>query len=181
MPNAPIELSERALKEQLEKNLKAILLDCEKYNLKVGIPAYEYNASKTQVYTNKKGIKKRRSVDVAHNVNVAQYAAKNEFGSFSEHIPSRPFMRTTFIGDSMKQIQKTAQRIFTEVAETNRGAKEALEKLGLFIAGAIQRNIVKGNFKPNSPVTIARKGSSKPLIDTGTMRRAISAWVTGRI
>lgn len=180
MPNAPVQLNERNLHEQIKKNLKAILVDCEQLNLMVGIPASEYNATKTQVYKNKKGEKKKRTIDVAHNTQVAEYAAKNEFGSYSEHIPSRPFMRTTFVGDRMTAIQKVAQKIFTEIAETNRGAKEALEKLGLYISQQVRQNIVKGQFAPNSPVTIARKLSSKPLIDTKTMSNAITAWVKGK-
>ena len=34
--------------------------------------------------------------------------------------------------------------------------------------------IVNGGFEPNKESTVKRKGSSKPLIDTGTMRNAVS-------
>lgn len=38
----------------------------------------------------------------------------------------------------------------------------------------IQKEIVNGDFVPNSPETIKRKGSDKPLIDTGRMRQSIN-------
>ena len=55
------------------------------------------------------------------------------------------------------------------------GAESGLEK-----AGTRGENAAKeyfngaNNWPPNSPVTIARKGSSQPLIDTGAMRQAIT-------
>jgi hypothetical protein len=175
-----VKLNSRNLKEQLEKNLKAILVDCNNYTLKVGIPATVTNTKKSIVKMNKKGERKRKIVKSDVPSSVAEYASKNEFGSFSENIPSRQFMRDTFKGESMSRIRKVANKIFTEIAQANRGAKEALEKLGLYIAGAVQTTINKGKFEKNSPVTIALKGSAKPLIDTGTMKRALTAWVTSK-
>jgi hypothetical protein len=40
--------------------------------------------------------------------------------------------------------------------------------------GVIKQRIANGIAPPNSPYTIARKGSSKPLIDTGQLRNSIT-------
>jgi hypothetical protein len=48
-----------------------------------------------------------------------------------------------------------------------------LSKLGILAQGDIQAEITALMSPPNSPVTIALKGSSKPLIDSGEMRGAV--------
>ena len=182
MPNAPVKLTERNLKEQIEKNLHAIMVDCPSYRLLVGIPGTVFRGKKSIVSVAKSGKNKgkevRKIVNSTEIFNVAEYAATNEFGSYSKHIPSRPFMRTTFQGESMTMIQKAAWKLLSEMAEVNQNAKDFLEKLGLYIAGRVQKNITNGHFAHNAPYTISKKHSSTPLIDTGTMRRSITAWVT---
>ena len=44
----------------------------------------------------------------------------------------------------------------------------------MFQKGLIQRKIVDGTFEPNAPSTIRKKGSSRPLIDTGRMRQSVN-------
>ena len=53
-------------------------------------------------------------------------------------------------------------------------AQDILEKIGVFQKGLIQRKIVDGTFEPNAPSTIRKKGSSRPLIDTGRMRQSVN-------
>lgn len=40
--------------------------------------------------------------------------------------------------------------------------------------GYVQDQITNGEFEPNAPMTVQRKGSDHPLIDTGQLRRGIS-------
>lgn len=170
-----VEFSVDNCKEILKKNLKAILVDCENYQLRVGIAGDIFNGRKRV-----KGKLKNSN----YLAPVAEYAAKNEFGSYSEHIPKRPFMRSTFEqGGHLELIRKAAFKYLSEVAENNRGAKEGLTKLGLFVAGRVKKNIRDGNFTPNppnAPATIARKGSDQQLLDTGLMTQSISAWVVSK-
>lgn len=49
-----------------------------------------------------------------------------------------------------------------------------LTKLGIMGQGDVQAEITALTSPPNSPVTIALKGSSKPLIDTGEMRGSVT-------
>jgi|GEM_PF-461673 len=37
----------------------------------------------------------------------------------------------------------------------------------------IKNQIVKGSFVPNSPATIIRKGSTRPLVDTGNLLQSV--------
>lgn len=49
-----------------------------------------------------------------------------------------------------------------------------LSRLGVLAQGDIQMEITALSSPPNTPSTIARKGSSNPLIDTGAMRGAVT-------
>jgi len=49
-----------------------------------------------------------------------------------------------------------------------------LELFGMYVVGLIRQRMANGIPPPNRPSTIARKGSSKPLIDTGELRNAIT-------
>jgi hypothetical protein len=51
--------------------------------------------------------------------------------------------------------------------------ERALKRLGIFAEGRVKLKITKGPFVPNAPFTIRKKGSDKPLIDTGRMRGSI--------
>lgn len=54
------------------------------------------------------------------------------------------------------------------------GLRTVLSKLGIKAQGDIQAEITSLSNPPNSPVTIALKGSSNPLIDSGEMRGAVT-------
>lgn len=101
---------------------------------------------------------------------IAYIAAWNEFGTI--HIPSRPFMRDT-VKNRKDEITKKAQRALWAEFARGGSAESVLNKIGIITKSALQREIRDGEFVPNAPETIARKGSSKPLIDTGRMRQSI--------
>lgn len=103
------------------------------------------------------------------SITLADVAAWNEFGT--ERSPSRPFMRQT-VKDYQSQITKHANKA-VKAAIHGGGAEEALNSIGSFTKGKMQQEIRNGEWEPNSPYTIARKGSDKPLIDTGRMRQSI--------
>ena len=48
-----------------------------------------------------------------------------------------------------------------------------LERLGQYVQGMIQAQIINTYDPPNSPATIKRKGFNKPLVDTGVMLASV--------
>lgn len=103
--------------------------------------------------------------------NIAEYAAYNEEGT--KNIPSRPFIRS-WVDNNQEQINKVMDSALNGVVAGKRTAEDAMKRIGEFGASGIKKNIVSGGFEQNKASTIKRKGSSKPLIDTGAMRNAIS-------
>ena len=93
-------------------------------------------------------------------VSIPFYMAMNEFGT--AHIPPRPFFRNmirakgpTWGGDVAKLLKATSF-----------DAYKTLATMGQVIQGQLRRSINETNDPPNAASTIARKGASKPLIDT---------------
>ena len=97
---------------------------------------------------------------------VAEVALYNEFGT--DRIPERPFFRRAISGSrpEMRKIQRKYGR---------EDRNKALGLIGAYMQGRVQTSISEFRRPPNAPSTIEAKGSSKPLIDTGTMRTSV-AW-----
>lgn len=98
-----------------------------------------------------------------------------EYGT-SRGIPARPFLRNTMYENEARFASFLGPYI-QNVMEGG-SADGALSSLGQFMVMSIQRTIASGGFAPNAPSTIKKKGSSKPLIDTGSMYGAITFNVT---
>lgn len=93
----------------------------------------------------------------------------NELGTVN--IPSRPFMR-----DSVdKHIPAINHMLMAQKDALLNGAtaREILNTVGLFQQDLIQTEIEQGDFVANAESTIKKKGSDKPLIDTGTMKNSV--------
>lgn len=103
-------------------------------------------------------------------INVAGYAAQNEFGT--NEIPQRSFMRSSF-DENLTRIESFITLKYGQVIDGNISARDAVGLVGQAMTGTIQRKIRQITFPPNSALTIARKGSSKPLIDFGQMIASI--------
>lgn len=100
---------------------------------------------------------------------LAIVAAIHEFGLGD--MPQRSFLRSAY-DENLPMIDKMIQRV-ANGAVFGLGTNAALNQLGNVVQGMVQRKIVDGPFVPNSPATIKRKKSSKPLIDTGHLRQSI--------
>ena len=100
---------------------------------------------------------------------LAVIAAIHEFGLGD--MPQRSFLRSAY-DENLPIIDKMIQRV-ANGAVFGLGTNAALNQLGNVVQGMVQRKIVDGPFVPNSPATIKRKKSSKPLIDTGHLRQSI--------
>lgn len=106
--------------------------------------------------------------DGATNLDKAFY---NEYGT--ENIPARPFIRQTF-EKSQGKLRSLANTLLGKIAVGEITKKQALDIMGDRFASMIRQAIENSEFEPNAPGTIAKKGSDKPLVDTGAMQRSIS-------
>lgn len=105
---------------------------------------------------------------------LVQIALAHEFGA---GVPLRPFLRTSLAKHRMRWSR--GLKVFA--AAWARGEYAAAEvqvrRVGVAMVGDVQGTIRDEPWAPNSAATIARKGSDKPLIDTGQMRQSIRAEV----
>jgi hypothetical protein len=112
-------------------------------------------------------------------VTVAQVAAWNEFGVEQNKrlgipgIPERPFIRGG-IDDAKPLIYEAVGKLTGLVIDGKMEPDVAAKRLGLLGVREIQKKLLRGPFVANAPSTIAIKGSSRPLVDTGQLRRSIS-------
>ena len=102
--------------------------------------------------------------------------AYNEYGT--SRMPARPFMKQSFENHE-DRLQAACEQVLKEMSE-GATAQEALNRLGVFLKGLVQEEIVEGGFAPNAESTIRQKGSAQPLIDTGFMRQSVQYEVRGR-
>ena len=98
-------------------------------------------------------------------------------GSPINNIPARPTLEPAITENQAlisPQLAKASQAIMdNKPAE----AEKYLMRAGTIAANAAKRKFGSAELAPNAPSTIARKGSDKPLIDTGSLRRSIVAVV----
>lgn len=103
----------------------------------------------------------------------ALVAAVHEFGSPELGIPERPFLRTSIRENQAKYVRLNKINL-VKILRGGMDANQALNMLGMMAKGDVQTKIRDGEFQALKPATIARKGSSKPLIDSGQMRQSVS-------
>ena len=106
-------------------------------------------------------------------INVALW---NELGTVN--MPPRPFIRHTADNNEAK-IQAKMQSAVNKLAD-GASVETVLNELGVFTKGLMQKEIKNGEFEPNKPSTIAKKGSDKPLIDSGLLRQSVNYVVKRR-
>lgn len=99
--------------------------------------------------------------------------AKNATFANGITIPARPFLRPG-IRRNLKTFAALGRRDVRLVARGTMAGVMALDRLGVVAAGKVKEEITKGSFVPLAASTIRRKKSSKPLIDTGSLRQSIT-------
>ena len=104
--------------------------------------------------------------------NVAFVASIHEFGAPGAKIPARPFIQPT-VRAKKDSWANTIRKKIPDVVTGKLTAFDVLDLVGIQAAADIQTTISKVTSPPLSPITIARKGSAKPLIDTGLMMASV--------
>jgi hypothetical protein len=102
---------------------------------------------------------------------VGQIATIHEFGTAT--IPQRSFIRAA-IDEYQGAIQKRATLIGTGIMLLKFTIDQGLGLLGEYSVGIMKQRIADRIPPPLRPRTIARKGSSVPLIDSGQLRGSIT-------
>ena len=93
----------------------------------------------------------------------------NELGTSTA--PSRPFLRMS-VDENEDKINSTCGREL-ESLKSGGTAETILRRVGALGVRLVQEKIGSGSFEPNAESTIRKKGSDKPLIDTGRMRQSV--------
>lgn len=142
--------------------LNSVLKELSDLEVRVGFQQEESNEEQEND-KKEKGNKKKASI--------CDYALYNEIGVPSKNIPSRPFLRKS-VDENGDKIDECLDKISGAVLR-GLSARRALDMIGNFQVGLIQKKIIDGEYEPNKEATIKRKKSSRPLIDTGRMRQSV--------
>lgn len=116
----------------------------------------------------------------SEDLNNAEIGLKQEFGSVTDHIPVRSFLRMPLNTQLPKKLQQIGQAAWIGLIKED-GLEFALKELGVLAENVVQQGFATrgyGQWAPNAPYTIRKKGSSQPLIHTAQLRRSITSEVT---
>jgi hypothetical protein len=110
---------------------------------------------------------------------LAMIGTVHEFGLPEKGIPERPFLRAS-VNANADRYRALNKASLLAIVNGTMTVEQALNRLGVAATGDVKATIGKGRFALLDPETIRRKGSSKPLIDTGQMRQSITYVITTR-
>ena len=179
MPTGPkITLGRKSGADALMKRVKGI----SKMAAYVGIPAADSRTRAEQLTAmagkvKSKYRKAKLQKAAANDVTNAELLFIHTKGSPLKHIPARPVLEPACAADGNRQI--IARELEASVKASLAGDQDAAKKkmMRTALAGqSISRawfTDSRNNWAPNAPGTIKRKGSDRPLIDTGALRNAI--------
>lgn len=112
-------------------------------------------------------------------VDVAMYGAWNNFGTKNamgwELIPERPFMK--FASDRIADWMRSDayKEVLRDVARGRITPQQAIARIGAQAVAITRKTITDSAlYRPNSDITIARKGSTKPLIRSGVLIQTVN-------
>jgi hypothetical protein len=161
------------LKGRTKKSIKITDLGWERINaeLKIAEKSYTVVGFPQRGEIGAAGAGSREpSADFSELVRVA---VVHEFGAPKRRIPERPFMRTAF-DENLSDLNEVKKREYQNIIDGKTTAKQGLERLGELHKSHIQKKITDITSPPLRPLTVRRKkGSTKPLIDTGQLRASV--------
>lgn len=105
----------------------------------------------------------------------AEIAFVHEYGSRDGVIPERSFIRSTFVTRKAAELRAMLAKCGKAMFQKGLPLKTALGALGAWGAAEVKNTITQTDIPPPlEPATIAAKGSSKPLVDTGQLLGSIT-------
>lgn len=160
---------------------QAAVLD-GKPHVKVGFPERAFNKVRKEVKAQKvlaKGLgftnKEIENLGLAAGLTVGEIAVISEFGSADGQVPERSTIRAAF-DQHHRDYYEATKKLKLAVLLGKVTSRKALNLIGLMMESDIRTKYTEGGVPlvPNAPSTIARKGSSHPLIDTGQTRASVT-------
>ncbi|MEX3929747.1 hypothetical protein AB4Y36_38050 [Paraburkholderia sp. BR10936] len=111
-------------------------------------------------------------------ITLAELAAIHDLGAPAAGIPARPFLRQSVFNRReryMRGLAADLRRVYAGQATLD----YAYGRLALDAAAGVQEEITNPvpAFVELKPATVARKGSSTPLIDSGQLRQSVQGIV----
>ena len=101
---------------------------------------------------------------------VARVGFQNEYGI---GVPERSFMRST-LKDNNSKYKQLMEKAIVDAIKGKRKIKQSLGRIGNKVSSDIKQKIVAIQSPANAESTIAAKGSSNPLIDSGHMKNSVT-------
>lgn len=102
--------------------------------------------------------------------------AISDLARIHEHglgVPKRAFVEPALQLNKAKYLRYVGKQI-TPIIRRRQTMNNVWQTLGAMAVADVQKYMLTASFKPLAPATIRRKGSSKPLIDTGQMSQSIT-------
>ena len=111
-----------------------------------------------------------------------EIAAIHEFGYPEGNIPERPVLRQG-VSNGAPRFRRLNVASARQIMRGEMTVDQAVERLGVVAVGEVKREFTRPSpaFKPNAPATVAAKGSSRPLIDSGQYRQSITYQLEGKL
>ncbi len=130
----------------------------------------------------KVGVLASKGGDAKHadtDLTMVELMAVHEFGSVDGRIPDRAPIRLTF-ETTEEEFKPFIANLAKQVVTNGMPVEKALALLGQKGAAEVKKTITQSDLPPPlSPVTIARKGSDRPLVDTGQLVNSVTYEVVG--
>lgn len=128
--------------------------------------------SRAAVYV---GVPAEQASRGSKGINNAELLYIHTNGSPLRNIPARPVIEPALKADKDKIMVQYAKAVTAAAEGSDSKLAAALTRTGLAGQNAARSWFTdpRNGWAPNSPRTIRIKGSSRPLIDTGTLRKSI--------
>jgi hypothetical protein len=117
----------------------------------------------------------------AKRIMIAMIGAVHEFGSPTQGIPARPWLRPG-VKSGTPDYVRLNRRNLLRIIDGSMSIDIAFKQLGAMAVGKVQNYLRdSSHFQALKQSTIDAKGSSKPLIDTGQMMQSVTYEVVDKI
>lgn len=152
---------------------------------RIGILGSKSNRMATTSHTTKSGrtVNRVSKTEESGQTN-AEIGLKHEKGSYSERIPRRSFLEVPLV-NNLSKVDAMGKKLNASFKTIDTGVRpevawrKAFTLLGIFAESIVQKAFEQSGpgWKPNAPMTIALKGSDRPLIDTAQLRKSVTSEV----